>query len=67
MVADVASLFHHSPFTGANYEKVGLSGWFTRAFRPGSNMTGFQPCERVVLFRAFRGLDMLKRKAMMRH
>ena len=30
MVADVRSLFHHSPFTGANDEKVGLSGWFTR-------------------------------------
>jgi hypothetical protein len=43
MVAHVMSLFHHSPFTGANDEKVGLLGWFTRAYSPGYNMTGFQP------------------------
>src|SRR5882724_9116901 len=50
-VADVGSLFHHSPFTGANDEKVGLSGWFTRG------VARRLALPRAYLFRLFRASD----------
>src|SRR5258705_2220335 len=51
IVADVRSLFHHSPFTGANDEKVGLSGWFTR----GAARRLALP--QAIIFRPFRAAD----------
>ena len=48
IVADVPSLFHHSPFTGANDEKVGLSEWFTRG------VARRLALPRAIIFRPFR-------------
>jgi hypothetical protein len=48
IVADVPSLFHHSPFAGANDEKVGLSGRFTRG------VARRLVLPRAIIFRPFR-------------
>jgi hypothetical protein len=51
IVADVPSLFHHSPFTGANDEKVGLSGWITRG------VARRLALPRAIIFRLFKASD----------
>jgi len=48
---DVPSLFHHSPFTGANDEKVGLSGWITRG------VARRLALPRAIIFRLFKASD----------